>query len=87
MAKLDNPTQIPAASVPAGPGLSPNPAWVDLVNSRHELAHNTLSKQRDVLHNAGRVGYVDASGQAQGQSTSDQQAFVSVPRPPDTQSY
>lgn len=65
-----NPISTPSAELPTGNGAYvSNPAWDQLVNARHEKAHQSLVKTRDARHDAGK------------------QAFVSVPRPPDTQSY
>lgn len=70
MAMKANPISTPSAELPTGGGgWVSNPAWDQLVNARHEQAHQSLVKTRDARHDAGN------------------QAFVSVTRPVDSQSY
>lgn len=84
--KID-PANSPATTVPTANGVAVSPAWDQRVDQKHEDAHNNLVAQRNRTANAGKVGYIDAQGQGPGQMSADQQAFASVPRPPDTQSY
>jgi hypothetical protein len=82
-----DPADSPSKLVATSKGVAVSPAWDQRLDQMHENAHQSLVGQRANAKKAGQVGYIDAQGQGPGQMSADQQAFASVPRPPDTQSY
>lgn len=61
-------------------GTTPSPAWPDIVDAAHARAHATNSARRDEMHKAGLSAQSPDAGNAG-------KKFVSIDRPPDTQSY
>lgn len=77
---MANPTSIPSETLPTPNGVTPSPAWQELVNAHHDAAHATNVARRDEMHAAGQGPLSPDAGQTA-------QKFASVTRPPDTQSY
>jgi hypothetical protein len=61
-------------------GATPTPRWQDLVGARQDAAHAANCARRDTMHAAGMCPMASDAGQTT-------KKFVSVDRPPDTQSY